>query len=184
MKILITGRPGVGKTTLVSKVFKGLREKGISAGGMITYEVRERGVRTGFIVEDLKTGLKGVMASVSQSPGPRVGKYVVNVEEIDRVGVNAVENSLACDEVVIIDEIGPMELYSDAFKKAVSKAFFSPKNIVATMHYRASQNPFCKRIVSLEGTLTYVVKPDNRDALPGIILHQLFPTHFDPHSSD
>lgn len=175
MKILVTGRPGVGKTTLVSKVFKSLKDKGVSAGGMITYEVREKGVRTGFIVEDLKTGLKGVMASVSQSPGPRVGKYVVNVEEIERIGVNAVENSLVCDEVVIIDEIGPMELYSNAFKKAVSKAFSSPKNIVATIHYKASQNSFCRGILSTPGVKTYVVSFENRDFLSSTILSELIP---------
>ncbi|MEM2584353.1 MAG: nucleoside-triphosphatase, partial [Thermoproteota archaeon] len=111
MKILLTGRPGVGKTTVVSKIFNSLKERGFSAGGMITYEVREKGVRTGFIVEDLKTGLKGIMASVAQGSGLRVGKYVVNVAEIERVGVKAVENALADDEFIIIDEIGPMELY-------------------------------------------------------------------------
>jgi nucleoside-triphosphatase len=173
LKILVTGRPGVGKTTLVSKVFKSLREKGVSAGGMITYEVREEGVRTGFIVEDLKTGLKGIMASVSHSPGPRVGKYVVNVEEVERVGVSAVENSLACDEVVIIDEIGPMELYSNAFKKVVSKAFSSPKNIVATIHYKASQNSFCRSILSTPDVKTYVVSVENRDFLSSTILGEL-----------
>jgi nucleoside-triphosphatase len=180
VKILVTGRPGVGKTTVVSKIAEGLREKGVSVGGMITYEAREKGVRTGFVVEDLKTGLKGVMASVGYASGPRVGKYGVDIGEIERVGVKAIEDAVAGDEVIIMDEIGPMELYSNAFKTAVSRAFSSPKKVVATIHYRASQNPFCRRIVSLEGILTYVVKPDNRDALPGIILRQLFPTYFNP----
>lgn len=175
MKILVTGRPGIGKTTLVSKVFKGLRDKRVSVGGMITYEVREKGVRTGFIIEDLKTGLKGMMASVAQGLGPRVGKYVVNVEEIERVGVKAVENALVSDEVVIIDEIGPMELYSNAFKTVILKAFSSPKNIVATIHYKASQNPFCKKVLSTSSVKTYVVKIENRDLLPNIILRELIP---------
>jgi nucleoside-triphosphatase len=175
MKILVTGRPGVGKTTLISKVAQGLRKRGVSVGGMITYETREKGVRTGFLVEDLKTGLKGLMASVNYSSGPRVGKYVVSPMEIERVGVNAIRDAVANDMVVIIDEIGPMELYSEAFKKAVLEAFSSAKSVVATIHYRASQNHFCRRIVSLEGVLTYVVRLDNRDVLPSIILSRLFP---------
>ncbi|MEM2688058.1 MAG: nucleoside-triphosphatase, partial [Thermoproteota archaeon] len=85
MKILVTGRPGIGKTTLVSKLAQMLRERGVSVGGMITYETREKGVRTGFLVEDLKTGLKGLMASVNYDSGPRVGKYFVSVAEIERV---------------------------------------------------------------------------------------------------
>ncbi|MGC8831625.1 MAG: NTPase [Thermoproteota archaeon] len=176
MKILLTGRPGIGKTTVVSKIFKSLRGRGIAVGGMITYEVREKDVRTGFMVEDLKTGLKGIMASVSQSPGPRVGKYVVNVAEIERVGVKAVENALASDEVIVIDEIGPMELYSNAFKTIVSKTFSSPKNIVATIHYKASQNPFCKSILSTPSVKTYVVNIENRGLLPNIISCDLFRT--------
>ncbi|MBO3799602.1 MAG: NTPase [Candidatus Brockarchaeota archaeon] len=172
MKILITGRPGIGKTTLISKVFKGLRDKGVSAGGMITYEVREKGVRTGFIVEDLKTGLKGIMASITQGPGPRVGKYIVNVAEIERVGVKAVENALADDEVIIIDEIGPMELYSNSFKTIVSKTFSSSKKVVATIHYKASQDSFCRSILSKTGVKTYVVTLENRNSLPNIILEE------------
>ncbi|MEM2352391.1 MAG: NTPase, partial [Thermoproteota archaeon] len=170
MKILITGRPGVGKTTVVSKIFNILKSKSISVGGMITYEVREDSVRTGFVIEDLKTGLKGLMASVNYDSGPRVGKYFVNLAEIERVGVKAIENALSNDEIIIVDEIGPMELYSNSFKKVVSKAFSSPKKVVATIHYRASQDSFCKSILSKAGVKTYVVTFENRDSLPKIIL--------------
>ncbi|MEM1548601.1 MAG: NTPase [Thermoproteota archaeon] len=173
MKILLTGRPGVGKTTVVSKIFNSLKERGFSAGGMITYEVREKGVRTGFIVEDLKTGLKGIMASVAQGSGLRVGKYVVNVAEIERVGVKAVENALADDEFIIIDEIGPMELYSNSFKTVVSKAFSSPKKVIATIHYKASQDSFCRRtILSKTDVKTYVVTFENRNSLPNLVLDE------------
>ncbi|MCX8183810.1 MAG: NTPase [Crenarchaeota archaeon] len=174
MKILVTGRPGIGKTTLVSKVAQGLREKGVSVGGMITYETREKGVRTGFLVEDLKTGLTGLMASVNYGSGPRVGKYVVSLAELERVGVKAIRNAVASDEVVIIDEIGPMELYSEAFRKTVSEAFSSAKSIVATIHHRASQNSFCKSILSTSRVSTFVVTLENRDVLPKTILDKLF----------
>ncbi|MBO3769474.1 MAG: NTPase [Thermoproteota archaeon] len=173
MKILITGRPGIGKTTLVSKIFNILESRNVSVGGMITYEVREGGVRTGFLIEDLKTGLKGLMASINYTSGPRVGKYGVNLAEIERVGVKAIENALSSDEVVIIDEIGPMELYSNSFKTAVSRVFSSPKKTIATIHYKASQDSFCKSILSKAGVKTYVVTFENRDSLPKIILKEL-----------
>jgi len=176
LKILVTGRPGVGKTTLVSKVAQSLRGKGVRVGGMITYETREKGVRTGFVVENLKTGVKGLMASVIYTPEPRVGKYGVNISEIERVGVRAIKEAVASDEVVVVDEIGPMELYSEAFKTIVSEAFSSQKKVVATIHYRASQNAFCRRIVSMEGVSTYVVNLENRNVLPQIILGKLFPS--------
>ncbi|MEM2050257.1 MAG: NTPase [Thermoproteota archaeon] len=173
MKILVTGRPGIGKTTLVSKLAQMLRERGVSVGGMITYETREKGVRTGFLVEDLKTGLKGLMASVNYGSGPRVGKYVVSVAEIERVGVKAIMDAVACDEVVIIDEIGPMELYSESFRKAVSQAFSSTKSVVATIHHRASQNSFCRSILSSSGVSTFTVTLENRNQLPKTILDKL-----------
>lgn len=173
MKILITGRPGVGKTTVMSKIAEGLREKGVSVGGMITYEAREKGVRTGFVVEDLKTGEKGLMASVNYSSEIRVGKYGVDIGEIERVGVKAIEEAVEGDEVIVVDEIGPMELYSDAFKKAVSRAFSSPKKVVATIHYRASQNTFGRKLLSLEGVLTFTVNFENRNSLPSLVLSKL-----------
>lgn len=176
MKILVTGRPGIGKTTLVSKLAQMLRDMGVSVGGMITYETREKGVRTGFLVEDLKTGLKGLMASVKYGPGPRVGKYVVSVAEIERVGVKAIQNAVASDEVVIIDEIGPMELYSESFRKAVSQAFSSAKIVVATIHHRASQNSFCRSILSTSGVSTFTVTLENRNQLPKTILDKLLPS--------
>ncbi|MDW8033917.1 MAG: NTPase [Nitrososphaerota archaeon] len=173
MKILITGRPGIGKTTVVSKIVNILKSNNVSVGGMITYEVREGGVRTGFVVEDLKTGSKGLMASIRYDSGPRVGKYVVNIAEIENIGVRAIESSLNNDEVVIIDEIGPMELYSNSFKTVVSKAFSSPKNIVATIHFKASNDSFCKSILHKPGVKTYVVTIENRNSLPNIILNEL-----------
>ncbi len=175
MKILVTGRPGIGKTTLVSKLAQMLKEKGLSVGGMITYETREKGVRTGFLVEDLKTGLKSLMASVNYSSGPRVGKYVVSLMEIERVGVKAIMNAVEKDEVVIIDEIGPMELYSESFRKAVSNAFSSPKSVVATIHQGASQNSFCRSILSTSGVSTFIVTLENRNLLPKTILDKLLP---------
>lgn len=176
MRILVTGRPGIGKTTLVSKLAQMLKERGVSVGGMITYETREKGVRTGFLVEDLKTGLKGLMASVNYDSGPRVGKYVVSVAEIERVGVKAIQNAVVSDEAVIIDEIGPMELYSESFKKVVSEAFSSAKSVVATIHHRASQNSFCRSIISSSGVSTFTVTLENRNQLPKTILDKLLPS--------
>lgn len=172
MKIILTGRPGVGKTTVVSKVVQGLRETGIKVGGMMSYEAREGGVRTGFVIEDLKTGLRGIMASVNHTSGPRVGKYGVKVGEIERVGVKAIENALLTEEVVVIDEVGPMELFSKAFKYIVVKAFSSDKGVLATVHYRTFTNHFERRTLSLEGKV-FTVTVGNRDLLPRIVLEEL-----------
>jgi nucleoside-triphosphatase len=175
VRILVTGRPGIGKTTVVSKLAQMLRERGVNVGGMITRETREKGVRTGFLVEDLKTGLKGLMASVNYSSGPRVGRYFVSLMELERVGVKAIRDAVERDEVVIIDEIGPMELYSESFRKTVSEAFASGKSVVATIHEKASQYSFCRTILSASGVSTFTVTLGNRDLLPKTILDKLSP---------
>ncbi|MGQ9479529.1 MAG: NTPase [Thermoproteota archaeon] len=173
MKILVTGRPGIGKTTVVSRAVEELRSRGLMVGGMITYESREMGVRTGFMVENVKTGERGLMASVTYRGGLRVGKYGVDVNVLDRVGVGAVEDAILSDDVVVIDEIGPMELYSEAFKTVVSKAFSSSKRVLATIHHRASRNDFCRRMLSQEDVLRFTLSLENRDVLPVLIADRL-----------
>ncbi|MEM2795263.1 MAG: NTPase, partial [Thermofilaceae archaeon] len=132
--LLITGHPGVGKTTAVLKVTEELRKLGIHVGGFISREIRESGVRTGFVVVDLSTGEEAYLARVGKGL-PRIGKYVVLVGELERVGVKAIIKALEISDVIVIDEIGPMKLYSPLFRKAVVKALNSSKPVIATIHF-------------------------------------------------
>src|SRR3990172_3834179 len=123
--LLITGSPGVGKTTTLTKVVDIVRKRDYSVGGMISREVREAGTRVGFEILDLSTQKCGWLAHVNQKTGPQVGKYRVNLEDLDNVGAKAIiEASENCD-IVAIDEIGPMELFSEKFKEAMRKALES-----------------------------------------------------------
>lgn len=128
--ILITGNPGVGKTTLIRDIISKLN---ISAGGFYTAEVRdENGKRWGFKIISLD-GQEDVLASVDIISPHRVGKYCVNAEAMDRVGVPAVRDALEHDEVVVIDEIGRMELTSKGFRDVVAQALDSPKPVLGTV---------------------------------------------------
>ncbi len=119
------------------KVAEELKRRGFKIGGMATREVRERGVRVGFEIIDLATGEKGILAWVGGGSGPRVGKYLVNLRDLDGVGVKAVRRALSEADVVFVDEVGPMELYSEEFRSAVREAAGSGKPLIATVHYRA-----------------------------------------------
>jgi len=136
--LLITGNPGMGKTTVLLKTIEELKAKGYSVGGMISREARKYGTRVGFEISDLESGRKGWLARVDQDYGPRVGKYRVNLKDLDGVGVAAIINAVKTAAVVAIDEIGPMELNSRKFKEAVKAAFESGKLVVATVHWRAT----------------------------------------------
>lgn len=134
--LLLTGSPGIGKTTVLVRVVEDLKSKGYSVGGMLSREVRSRGSRVGFEVLSLTDNQHGWLARGDQNQGPQVGNYRVNLSDLDRVGVVAVAEAVDRSQVVAIDEIGPMELFSDNFKKAVAKAIHGEKLVVATVHWR------------------------------------------------
>lgn len=148
IKIFVTGRPGIGKTTLVSKVIKIIRENGYSVGGIITEEFRERGFRKGFKIIDIGSNKTGILASVNLTNGPRVGKYIVNLIDLDNIGVKAIENAARNSDLIVIDEIGPMELYSEKFRKIVLDIMDGDKPLLATIHWRIGSKKFGKRILS------------------------------------
>jgi nucleoside-triphosphatase len=135
--LLLSGNPGVGKTTVLMKTVNALKESGIRVGGMISREVREGGARVGFEIIDIASSRRGWLAHVNQKNGPQVGKYRVNIEDLNAIGVGAVTGAVENCEVIAIDEIGPMELFSEKFKDAAWKALDSGKLVIAVVHWKA-----------------------------------------------
>ena len=135
--LLLTGTPGVGKTTVLMKTISALKEKGISVGGMVSREVREGGARVGFEIQDIASSRRGWLAHINQKTGPQVGKYRVNLEDLSAIGAQAVSGAAEKCQIIAIDEIGPMELFSEEFKDAAWKALDSPKLVIAVVHWKA-----------------------------------------------
>lgn len=136
MKLAVTGSPGTGKTTFVLRLVERLP---LQAGGMITEEVRVMGRRVGFAVRDLGTGRRGTLAHVHGTDGPLVGRYHVDLGGLESVGVAAVEHAVQASELVVIDEVGPMELASERFVAAVLAALGSDRHLIVSVH-RASNH--------------------------------------------
>jgi len=170
--IFLTGHPGVGKTTVLLKTIKELRDKGLKIGGMVSQEVREAGSRIGFKIIDLYTGEEGWLAHVRQPEGPMVSKYRVNLGDLGSVGVNAVLKALERTDVTIIDEIGPMELFSQTFKEAVMKALESEKPILGTIHQKA-RDPLITHIKNRRDAEIIEVREDNRERLHNLIAQEI-----------
>lgn len=169
---LVTGPPRIGKTTVLVRVADELRTVEFRIGGMISREIRLEGVRVGFEICDCESGKTGWLAHINQSEGPKIGKYHVNLENLDLIGCRAIHNALAEADVLLIDEIGPMELLSEKFIEAVEKAINSDRCVLATIHYRVN-HPFVRRVKSRGNAEIIVVSQENRDRIPRFILDKI-----------
>ncbi|HEX7481969.1 MAG TPA: NTPase [Candidatus Bathyarchaeia archaeon] len=160
----MTGAPGVGKTTVLTKTVGALKAKGVSVGGMITREVREGNVRVGFEILDLTNNKRGWLAHVDGQGGPQIGKYQVNLNDLDNVGALAILQALEKCEVIAIDEIGPMEMFSQKFKQAVTQALESKKLVLTVVHGKA-KDPLVTQVKRRVDAEIFNVTFSNRENL-------------------
>jgi nucleoside-triphosphatase len=170
-KIFLTGKPGVGKTTVMLYLIEELKKAGFNVGGFISSEVRVKDVRVGFKIKDLTSKKEGWLAHVNQADGPKLGKYKVNLKDLIEIGVSSIneaENNPNID-LIAIDELGPMEFFSFEFKKAVEKAVKSEKPLIATIHYK-SKDEFLKKVKNFK---VFEVTLENRDKIPKEILKEI-----------
>lgn len=164
LRIAVTGKPGIGKTTLCLTVFRALmKEKRIS--GFITREVRENNVRKGFKLINLNTGEEKWLAHVKIRSNVRVGKYGVDIPSIDKFSVNL---DWETADLLIIDEIGPMELKSKEFINMVERILTSNKSCLFSIHLR-SKHPLLERIRKEFEVI--VIDERNRNAAADRIVH-------------
>ena len=162
-KILVTGKPEIGKTTVIRKVADGLQKKGIKVLGFYTQEIRENNKRVGFKIIGLD-GSCGILAHVNFKSNYRVGRYFVKLDALEECIRNI--NKIADAQVLIIDEIGKMELFSWKFKEFINKIFSEDRIIIATVGEK-----FVKKF--RENAEVIRVTSDNRDSVPEIITHRL-----------
>jgi nucleoside-triphosphatase len=166
-RLLIEARPGAGKTTALSRLAERLRDDGVALSGFLTREMRSKGRRVGFEIETFG-GERGLLAHVDIVGPPRVGRYGVDLEEFERLALPALESSA---DVVLIDELGKMELASERFREAVLALFDSDVPIVATVHtFRHRLTDALKRRPNVS---TIRLSAANRDRLPSEVAERL-----------
>lgn len=130
----LTGPPNVGKTTVLIKVIETLKARGITCGGMVTKEIREGRERVGFEIIDIQSGKKGILAHTEVHEGPKIGKYRINEIDLEQIGVKSLLEALEMADLIICDEVGPMELMSMKFKETIPKLITSNKPLLGTLH--------------------------------------------------
>ncbi|MFN3466906.1 MAG: NTPase [Candidatus Brocadiales bacterium] len=165
--LLITGRPGVGKTTLV---IKAVRASGLAPKGFYTEEIREAGDRKGFRIKTFE-GEEGILAHVECKGTPRVGKYGVDVESFEAIALPEIEAALQGSQIIVIDEIGKMELYSQRFKELVIKALDSPYLFLGVI--KEHGDGFIQGIKARQDVRVFTLNTENRNSLMQEVLNAL-----------
>jgi len=168
-RIFLTGEPGTGKTTVVKKTAELLATRGFKIGGVTSKEIRKGGSRAGFSIEDFITHKDGVLADVRSSNGPHVGKYTVNIRDLDEIGAGAIQRAIESANVILIDELGPMELHSHRFIESVEAALSSQKHVLGTIHKRTN-HPLAIAVKANPEYTILEVTLENRGELPVQIL--------------
>ncbi|MFX1499742.1 MAG: nucleoside-triphosphatase [Promethearchaeota archaeon] len=134
-KILITGPPRCGKSTIISKLIDYYKnEKNFSIYGFLTPEVKVGDIRNGFDILDINSGNIFPLARVGDFKTKyRLGKYSVFIEEFNKY----IEENLNLKEkganLIVIDEIGKMELFSKRFLNFIKSVFSLEVSILATI---------------------------------------------------
>ncbi|UCD12906.1 MAG: NTPase [Thermoplasmatales archaeon] len=166
-KIGITGMPSVGKTQTLIKIIEKIEKSGYKIEGMITRPVLKNNKRVGFYVEDWQTKENEVFAHIDFDQKDRVGKYGVDLKVLERIGVPAIEKAISDEEVdvIIIDEIGKMEMLSEKFCSVVIDALDSDKPILVTLH-KKSRTPLLQDIRRRDDMRILEVTTVNRNLLP------------------
>ena len=170
--IFVTGPPGIGKTSVLLRSVNGLKSRGYEIGGMISRDVREGGVRVGFEIMDFSTGQRGWLAHINQPTGPKISKYRVNLTDLEAIGVSSILDAIRNADIIIVDEIGPMELFSSGFKDAVIQAVESDKPVLGTIHF-GLRNSFVSGLKNREDAEIFEVTYENRETLHNLIIDKV-----------
>ena len=167
-KTLITGKPGVGKTTLVQKIIK--RMASANMAGFCTSEIRGTGSRLGFELQGLNGGRR-TLAHVEIDSQHRVGRYGVDKDGFEKF-LATLDLLNPCVELIVIDEIGKMELFSNRFRNLVRDALNADKQVLATIPLKG--NDFIRKIKLRIDIHLMEVTHVNRDRLPEAIVEGLY----------
>jgi nucleoside-triphosphatase len=168
-RLLLEGRPGIGKTTVARRLVALLQQRGVPVGGFTTAELRTGGRREGFVVEAV-SGAQEVLAHVDLPGPPRVGSYGVDLAAFERVALPALQ-APGTGGVVVVDELGRMELASAAFCEAVVELLGRNVALVATVHRARYQlTDALKRRPDIR---VVRVTDATRDALPQRLMDRL-----------
>jgi nucleoside-triphosphatase len=159
--LLVTGPPGIGKTTMMRRLAERLTERWIA--GFVTDEIREKGNRAGFALSPFGPTERKIMAHKDLVSLKRVGRYGVDVECIDYI-TDLTLSVRASADVFLVDEIGKMECFSERFVHAMRALLDDPRPVVATVAIRGPG--LIEEVKNRDDVILWTLTRENRDDMP------------------
>lgn len=153
--LFITGNPGCGKTTLIKEIFRLFPDK---IGGFYTEEIIENEKRVGFLLKTFE-GKSGIFAHKNKKFSHKFKKYNVDIKCLEELGLPAVDECRGSGKIIVIDEIGSMEILSETFCKKIYEYLLSPSRVLATI--RLKSQPFTDEIKNLPDTQIILLTREN-----------------------
>jgi len=171
VRIVISGLPGSGKTFSILKIIELLEGDGFSIGGMVTLPILEEGRRVGYYIENWATKEKEIFAHISYTNSKiKYGKFGVMLSVLEGIGVASLEYALQNNDLVVIDEVGTVQVESDIFADEVRNVIKSDKPFVITIH-KKSRHPLLQEIRRKDDVRILEVTAVNVKILPFKVLN-------------
>ena len=164
--ILITGPPRSGKSTLIEKVVKKVKKP---ATGFFTRELRDKGKRVGFLIETLD-GKTGLLAHQDIKSSYRVGKYGVDLTDLDQIAVPSMLPSTV-DQLIVVDEIGKMECFSRLFRETLLRVIASENQLIGSIAIRGDR--FIQTIKDRDDVILVFITQTSRDLAFDLFLREM-----------
>jgi nucleoside-triphosphatase len=164
--ILLTGPPRCGKSTVIERLVRQIKRP---VRGFFTREIREEGKRVGFAIISLD-GQEGVPAHEDSPSSARVGKYGVNLDQLEKIAVPSIIPTNP-EHIVIVDEIGKMECLSPLFRETLLETLDSPNPVIGSITLKGT--PFIAQVKERKDIILVTVLEKNRDSIPACLLEKI-----------
>lgn len=162
--LFITGNPGCGKTTLIKEIYSLYPDK---IGGFYTEEIRDESGRAGFMLKTFD-GKSGIFAHKKMVFPHKFNKYGVDISCLENIGIPAIDPSSVSKEIIVIDEVGSMEVLSELFRRKLYECLTSPIRVIATIRLKAQ--PFTDEIKKLSnGEMLVLTRQNYREIKSKVI---------------